>query len=323
MGTPKPKITMLTEAGSGIGLGHLSRMQALAGALRAKGARVAWRVEPGAAADRERPGIAWGAWWAGGKPDADIVVVDSYRAPLSRYADLREHARLVVVDDFVRLAYPADLLVNPGLVDSGIYPVPLRNKVLAGPEYVLIRPQFLAPRKLRGRRTTPKVLITAGGAGGGADLLLSMAGAALRVTPAVEIVGGNDELRKEVTRKLPASVRVYGRLGALAMRNAMDRADLAVTAAGQTLHELNARRVAMVAVMLGEDQRHNIEGYARAGALRRPLALSDGNLEESIATDLAALRDPEERKARIRAAAALVDGRGAQRIASAILKMCL
>lgn len=312
------RILIMTEAGAGIGMGHLCRMRALAAALRARGARVGWRVHPGSPADPSLRGIPWSDWWAGGPVPADLVVVDSYRAPLARYAELHRQARLVVVDDFARLLFPADLVVNPGLAGPEMYPAGLRDRVLAGPSYVLIRPEFLAPRADRQRNAAPGIMITAGG-GDQTELLAAMAEAALRVSPRIEVVCGGEAAADRVKKLLPRHVRVRGKLGALAMRRAMDRADLAVTGAGQTLHELNARRVAMVAVLLGEDQKYNMDGYVAAGALRRPLRLATKNLSEKLVEDLSALCDSRERARLTRAAARLVDGGGAGRVARAIL----
>ena len=99
----------------------------------------------------------------------------------------------------------------------------------------------------------------------------------------------------------------------------MLQADLAVSAAGQTLYELAHVGCPVVAVRMAENQEGQMRAFAAAGTL-----LPGGSVEKDAdfsgvrATVGRLLADPAARAAMSAAGRRMVDGGGARRVAEAI-----
>jgi spore coat polysaccharide biosynthesis predicted glycosyltransferase SpsG len=95
----------------------------------------------------------------------------------------------------------------------------------------------------------------------------------------------------------------------------MRRADLAVSAAGQTLFELAATGAPTLAIAVADNQRPQLEALGAAGVVIPVTA-------ETLAPRLATVaEDRAMRQALAERGQALVDGLGADRVAHAILEM--
>jgi spore coat polysaccharide biosynthesis predicted glycosyltransferase SpsG len=102
----------------------------------------------------------------------------------------------------------------------------------------------------------------------------------------------------------------------------MTDAAFAITGSGQTMYELAACATPAIAVEVGPDQHRNIEGLANEGfciPVGRP---SDQKFLETLgdAVNLL-LEDTDRRETMAQTGQELVDGRGADRVASAILDL--
>lgn len=277
------RAALVFDEGPGAGLGHRRRMEALAEALsRQPGVQVT-----AAAAVTAR---------------ADIVVVDSY---LLR-ADDRERwdcITLAAVDD-LRRDLKVDVVVdpNPG-AEAG--PHVSAGTVLAGAAYALVSPPLRPAGPVQAG--VGSVLVATGAtdvAGRGAE----MAGAiAARLSDAeVEVVvgpWGSPDVPPGV-KALAAPLGLSGPLG---------RADLVVCSGGVTLLEALVRGRPTVAVVLADNQRQAVTGAVAAGA-----AVSCP-LEDVVETVAALACDLGRRRALSAAAQLLVDGRGPERVAAALV----
>jgi spore coat polysaccharide biosynthesis predicted glycosyltransferase SpsG len=97
-------------------------------------------------------------------------------------------------------------------------------------------------------------------------------------------------------------------------------ADLAVSAAGQTLFELAWAGCPAVAIAVADNQRANLAGFAARGTVRVGAAPDGPDFAARLADTLrAVLADVEARRAMSAAGQRLVDGHGARRVAAAAL----
>jgi spore coat polysaccharide biosynthesis predicted glycosyltransferase SpsG len=95
--------------------------------------------------------------------------------------------------------------------------------------------------------------------------------------------------------------------------------DLAIGAGGVGLLERMAAGVPSIGLAIADNQRANLEGAAARGAVRF-LGPAREVSAERLAAEIAALADDAgSRAAMTRAGRALVDGRGADRVAAALL----
>jgi UDP-2,4-diacetamido-2,4,6-trideoxy-beta-L-altropyranose hydrolase len=263
MPSPLARVTVLCDAAAATGLGHFVRSSALAAQLTAGGTDVHLLLPPDSlpnAVDSARAAgwqVVVGPW----HPDevialtgpAGIAVVDSYRVDGQWLTGLHRGltaagAHLAVVDDQADREFSADLVLNQN-VGAERFDYPGAGRVLAGPRYALLRPQFPAFRAagLTAAERLPdvpaRVLVLFGGtdAGGMAGVA---AEAAARAFPDAEVravlPGGPGTPHANVTYLPPVE----------AIHEEMLAADLVVSAGGTTLWELCclARPAAVIAV---------------------------------------------------------------------------
>lgn len=337
------RVAFVTHGGPAIGLGHVARCLALAGAWAADGAEIAFVVSPDAqvaerlyraAADLRRRAAAavevlelgWEADAARARErlarlGADIVVVDSYAASADFLASLATVAgQVVAVDDLAARPLPVPVVVNGGIAAETLpYDRASDTLFLLGPRYALVDPRFAEPVARRGRSRVERVLVALGG-----GRQTETVETALR---AVDAVLDGAQVDVVVGPFAPAPSDADARHGAprnrrvvhrdpLDLRELMLAADLAVSGAGVTLYELAATATPTVIVQMADNQAPNASGFERAGA-----ALSAGRAGHpelgSALTD--ALRrlvaDASLRQALGGRARELVDGAGALRVA--------
>lgn len=312
---------LLTEAGAGIGFGHLTRMFALGEALLAEGAEVRMMIEwAGDPIMNVVPAADWIVHEAWRENVADLeartVVIDSYLLPEAGYHAAAQGRTLVVIDDYYRLPYPADLVINPNVFgEPGRY-LPAAKAAVSGIQHVIVREPFRAAAA--SFTTGPElknVLLTLGGSdvhGLGPRLCRVLAGAGF----AVDWVAAD-----AFAEGPPASVTRHGPQSAAGMRDLILRNDLTVCGGGQTLHELACLGAPCVALELGDDQKGNLSCYEQNSFINaRRLHWSDPALLEAVMSEVRSMESPEARAARGRIGSAVVDGAGVFRLAKAVLR---
>lgn len=302
---PPAQVTVLADAGPTVGLGHLSRAGAVAAALRAQGHAV--RAVVLGAEGVEHDGIAWAAAGAGGdgggEPLAAAVagegplLVDSYRvdvAALARGGGDSGRAVAVFWDGVGDEPEGAALAIT------------LRGE--DGPRLACLRPMFwgVAPRAVAPE--VRRVLVaTGGGAAGGTGALAETVRGAL---PDVEVAAILGPYADEALPDGVIAVRTPPR-----MADALQAADLVVTAAGQTMLETLCVGTPCVATAVVDNQRAQLDLLASRGGVWA----SDADAIGAAVVALAANRAERERLAA--AGRKLVDGFGALRVAGRIARL--
>jgi spore coat polysaccharide biosynthesis predicted glycosyltransferase SpsG len=273
------------DAGPSAGMGHRRRMEALAEALRQRG--VSASLVP---SDQE--------------VEADLVVVDSYQCRADDTGRFR--GRVVAAVDDLQRDLAVDVLVDPSPGSTGA-PHGRAVAVLAGPAYALIDPALRHARPKAVGAEVRVALVTCGAADTeGVAAAVATRLASLLPTVETRLVVGPWDPTPVPAGIVP--VRAEAGLG-----SALADADLVVTAAGVTLLETLALGRPAVTVVLADNQRQAAEGAAAAGAA----VLSDPEQAAEVAAHLAG--DETRRHALADAARVLVDGRGAERVAGAVL----
>ena len=256
---------------------------------------------------------------------ARCVIVDLPGDLQHAFQGLGPSARVAVLDDNGgRDLARADLVINQNPGTSGLYPDVAAERLLTGPAYALLRPQFAAVRKSAAQKSFAasdnRLLVILGA--GSVEAELS------EVIRALEATSRRLECRVMVPREVP-DVLVKA---AAASRHAVELcagvrdvsphmmwADLAITAAGSTLWELACLGVPMLSVVLGEDQARNATEMTALGCARR-LTWDNGPGHDLPAAVDEALGDSAWRQASSEAGRNLVDGKGAARVADVVLK---
>jgi UDP-2,4-diacetamido-2,4,6-trideoxy-beta-L-altropyranose hydrolase len=327
------------DGSDAIGLGHVSRTLSLALALQDRNVPVLFAMRPfdGIAERVEKAGFPVARLPVDGGPQlplraddlpglraaaaasgADVVVVDHYGAPEEYLIGIkRAGLGLAVIDDLAdRDLSAADWLLNQNL---GAEQLTTRHRpnavVLLGPSYALVRPEFATAREGLRRSfgaADNRVLVTLGG-GSMADKL--------------ELV----ERRLEAVTR-PLDVRLLARRSAQTPPESrhtwrvvedppdvaphMAWADVSVNAGGSTCWELASLGVPMAVTVLADNQQNIADQLVAHGCA---VGVGAANFTDLPAAIQELLESPARRRALSSAAAELVDGRGAARVAESLI----
>jgi len=257
--------------------------------------------------------------------EPDWVVVDGYRFDDTYLAELLpEPGRILLLDDSGRRRLlPVAAVLNQNLhAAADLYPDrDPWTRLLLGVEYALLRREFgdaamVAPETPAVAR---RILVTLGG--GDPDNVTGKVLDGLAALPETDLavrilVGETSPHLGDLRRRAEACPFPVEILTGVADMVAQYRwAQLAVTGAGSTLWELACLGVPAVTLILADNQEPSGRLLDRQG-----IVLGLGRHQEAGPRDIAAavaglLEDPDRRAAMSRAGRALVDGRGARRVA--------
>lgn len=325
----RPIVALRADAGPKVGLGHLRRALALASALEPIAQPVLLLHGDATTADIARQATRdvinvsreFSATIAATvEVRAHALVVDSYAVTPSDLATATGVGLLVVVDDSGRFPIAADIVVNSAL---DLAPPPVSDVCyLLGSRFALLDAEYgTEPRRSVGDRVE-RVLVCVGGAP--RALLTGRVVSAIRRSARdahIDVVAG------PIGDPIDTVAAAVHQLGAVTVHRApstlrplMRPADLAVSAGGVTLYELAASAVPTVGICLAPNQRGNLEGLARRDALIFAGDAADPGFVPTLEVAVTELVGDADRRRRLGARArAHVDGRGARRIAEAIL----
>ncbi len=306
------------------GAGHVKRGAALAVALAAEAPVVmVFDGDPGRWSEALRiDGVELVAAGREGDGPWRGAVLDGYDLPASGVADLARRARpLAVFDDLLAAPPEADLVVNAAIgLEGDQY-----DGVAAclGPDYACLDASFQAPTR-RPITTVERVAITLGMTDPeDATGLVLDAFALLRadgVTPHLTVVMGSAAPRLDTvhTRVAALAGQAELRIDVTDMADLLAGTDLVVGAGGVSLFERLALGVPSVTLLIAENQRRFVDG-----AVARGVTVSGGDARRVDAkslsgTILGIIKDRRWRQRLRDAGRALVDGRGAWRVAQTL-----
>lgn len=325
------RVLCRVDAGPATGLGHLQRCLAVADALQARGVATGF-IGPEAPAACERIRARGHDWWpleasvvdAARTHACDAVIVDSYSIDDADLQALRAADLFVVaIDDLARHAFAAHIVVNGA---AGAEALPYASstgdtRFLLGPAYALLAGAFAGAARRSVGAGVGHVLVSIGGMDTDRNLprVLRLVDAVDRAFTMTTIVGPfvDDDSVRHARYGHAHDFAVAPQQVAALMR----RADLAVSAAGQTLYELAALGTPTVAIELFDNQAANIRALSAAGVVRSAGSIRDGGFDEALPATVAAVIDDAPARAAMSAAGQqLVDGQGAGRVADEMLR---
>ncbi len=324
-------LVVRADATPEIGSGHLLRCLALAQAWQYAGGRAAFvgRCDDAGLKRRiEKSGFEWI-----GRPPEDLrqfldllaarqpawTTMDGPRFRAAEHKGVRAAGhRLLVIDDHAPLAhYHANVLLNVGLGEPK-YTTDPDTVLLIGPQYALLRREFL--QRQGGRPEIPErarnILVTMGGSDAdNATLKVLQAVAPLtgfNVRVLVGALNPHRERLEEEARQAAGRVQILGAVSDMAPL--MEWAELAVTAAGSTCWELAYCGVPSAVLVLAQHQKSLAAGLEREG-VAIDLGWHHETTTAEIGRALDALGESQERRVEMsEKGRALVDGRGGQRV---------
>jgi UDP-2,4-diacetamido-2,4,6-trideoxy-beta-L-altropyranose hydrolase len=259
----------------------------------------------------------------------NLLVVDHYGRGSSFEKDCRSFAaRIMAIEDRPGRNHDCDLLLDP-TPGRGVAAyqrlVPRGCKLLLGPSYALLRKQFAkareaAPARCARGEPPKRIFVSLGMTDPGNLTAAVLQGIAASGTGlAVDLVIGSAAPHLGELRRLIAALKLEARLHVDAdnIAGLMGEADLAIGAAGSSSFERCCLGLPSLIVIAADNQRDIAAALVESGAAEA-VGLDDlsGAVSKGMQRLCASL------KARItmaEASARLCDGRGATRVASALL----
>ena len=269
-----------------------------------------------------------GALGADLKTNCALLVVDHYGLGLSFETAARAWAtRIAVIDDLARRKHDSDILIDPTPGrGSGAYSglVSDRCRLLLGPMVAPLRPEFLALRvsAIKRWRSAPSLrkVFVGFGATDSKNMTTTAVSAIVAAMPNLEIdvVLGRGAANIFEVRAVASGSQTRIHVEPKSVANLMAGADIGVGAAGMMSWERCCLGLPSFVAIVAENQRSNATGLEQAGA---GIVVGDecGLDSPALIEALRGLSDEPARLARMaEAAAALCDGRGAERVVEAL-----
>lgn len=282
-------------------------------------------------------------------PDAALaqkntsILVDSYYVTEKYLAALKKRITTIYMDDIYAFSYPVDMLINYNIYGEEMgYEKDAAfadTKLLLGTEYVPLREEFSAragyvqSRKvlsLGAANVTPAadggILITTGGSDSfnlaGQLLMEAMKYDALKEKEYHVVSGSLNPHIGELQALAQKHENIHIHCNVTNMAELMAESEVALSAGGSTLYELCAMGVPVIAFSFAENQERLVQTFVKRGiAQYGGNYRTDGNkmIQNTIAGLETLLEDENLRTEYRKKARTLVDGKGAGRIAEAIL----
>jgi UDP-2,4-diacetamido-2,4,6-trideoxy-beta-L-altropyranose hydrolase len=335
-----PSILFVADAGPTVGGGHVIRSLTLAAALAAEGADCRFAAPPavGALLEAFAPAIARTVAASTSSQDLtqavsgqrfDAVVFDHYGLAASDHQAMAKGRPTLVIDDLADRPLGADLVLDSGPARrsqdyDGL--VPETARLLLGPQYAPVRPEFaeLRPGALarRGGEGVGRVLVAMGlsDVGGVTERVLE------RLRPRVNgagidvVLGAGSPSLAGLNRIARRDERLALHVDSPDMAWLTANADFAVGAAGSSAWERCALGLPSLMVVLADNQRAAAKALVERQAA---LAIDATASDFDAAFDRGVTRlmtDPDLRRRLSQASAEVCDGLGAPRAAEAFLK---
>jgi UDP-2,4-diacetamido-2,4,6-trideoxy-beta-L-altropyranose hydrolase len=327
-------IVFRVDASYEIGTGHVMRCLTLAQALKNSGTEILFicRELPGNLADyiKNQGFQILRLPYNPESAQEDWLIMDHYGLDIAWQATLRPCVnKIMAIDDLANRHHDCDLLLDQNLYENlekryrGF--IPEKAVALLGPEYVLLRPEFLKERQNMKKRdgTIRRIFLFFGGSDSGNYTGMAMEGIlSLKVKDlVVDLVAGPSNQNKKILKEIYGrieGVNYYESVGNMA--ELMAGADLAIGAVGTTTWERCCLGLPSLVVTVADNQVEAARKADRSGFLLYLGEASGVNSAKLAAALRNLFSQPEKVSAMAQRAAEIVDGRGTERVMAGLLR---
>ena len=257
---------------------------------------------------------------------AGLLVIDHYQRDATFERACRNVAeKILVLDDATGRNHDCDFLVDAAAMNADVYSehVPASARVMTGPAYALLRSSFFARRDAalarRDGRPVREILVSCGATDPDnvTGLVLDGLEDFTAEIPVKVVLSSRAPHINAVRKRMHGKVRLL--VDVVDMAGLMTNADIAIGAAGSTAYERAVLGLPSILVTTAENQREIARLMVDSEAAIDGGAVDSGLSQRLREFTAALLKDDAARRNLATAAATLVDGRGALRIALAML----
>ncbi|WP_129089023.1 hypothetical protein [Arcobacter sp. CECT 8989] len=309
----KLKIAFFTEAGSKRGMGHLVRCYTLFQKLKKNNTRVRFFLDSDINFDYKFKNLEYFVWDNFIlTEDYDVIIIDSYEAPLKIYEEATKKSKLAVyIDDFSRINYPKGLIIN-FLPESKKQLANQKNKdehvYLLGLDYVLIREEFLSCKIKKDKQ----IFVMLGGADT-ANLSYEILDALEDINIKKVIVLNNKGMIEKI--QLFKNVKVLYKPSDKELIENMAKSFISISTASMTLYELSFLKVSSIVIAVSQNQIIGAKQFISNKIANNYIDIENINWKEKLKKAVSILEDISlENKS-------IIDGKGTIRIIEKILEL--
>lgn len=253
------------------------------------------------------------------------MLIDSYMVTRKYLSALSKWVKTIYVDDLNAFYYPVHALICYAVYWKKFcyrqnYP---QAELLLGPSYVPLRETFCNCEKKVIKTETENLLILSGGT----DYFHILEGILQRIEKKkyhsiVVICGNYYEEYEAFCSRYKSYKHIHFHKAVKNIKDYMKQADMAVSAGGTTLYELCACGTPTVSYSFADNQMDNVREFKGEGIIDYAGDFRDTDIFENINRILNRyFHEPALREERSKRMQKLVDGKGAERIAKALIGM--
>lgn len=281
-------IAIFTENNKSTGLGHFKRCQAIQQAFDQLNVNVELKIN---SFKINAPTIFY-----------DIIIIDSYKQPVSTYSTFSKlTSLLVVIDDYNRIDYPARVIINPTPKIDFIYKKDKDKIYLLGEKFTLLQKEFWKPDKKIINTEAKQIFIS------------------ISASLSKEIIY---KFMAQLQEKLPNFVikATSGTLSTKEMLTTFLESDIVISGGGQTMFELAALGVPTIPIKVAPNQDYILDFFKSIFFVNNYYSLTDNHLINHIVNEVK-LFSYNERLCKSKIGKEIIDGKGAIRVVESILKV--
>lgn len=256
----------------------------------------------------------------------DLLIVDNYKIDYKWESKLKQYVKnIVVIDDLIEKKHNCDILINQNILKSqykkydGL--IPKNCKKLFGPNYVILRNEFIKNRKkIKIRKIIKKIIISFGSSDPKNETLKVIN--AIKDLKNIEVdvvVGDINPNKKYLKNKCEIMNNFKFHLQTDKISILMKKADFAIGAAGSSSWERCCLGLPSIVTVLSKDQflvAHNLELLNASINLGISERITKDTYKEAIKS-----LNPTKIKKMSENSMKIVDGMGSFRIANEIKKL--
>ena len=338
----KNTIYIRVDANEQIATGHLMRTLSIADAIRAEGGACCFITADHHCDEKLEskgfPVICLESVWndlnleietmAGLIKSRDIrcLLLDSYFVTPEYLAALSKLTRIIYIDDLKAFPYECQGIVNYVIGESDRDYAYFQGELYTGAQYVPLRKEFTEVGGRSAASDLQQIMVTTGGADryhfGVHFLQAFLADDSFEDCHVTLVVGSKNQDKDRILAAYGQNERVTILVDADNMSQLMRSADCIVSAGGTTLYEACACRTPAISYAVADNQLTNVKRFDKLGGLYYA-----GDIREDIhgvlgriLDRLQAMKSAEVRERAAERMGAVVDGKGAARIARILLE---
>lgn len=255
--------------------------------------------------------------------DADLLIFDSYTAEKKLYDNIAASTEglCVFLDDDNRMEYPNGVVINPINAAYNLGYSKKKDDLFLGYKYFPFRKEFWYPRKIKHPDLIGNVLLVLGGSDI-RGLSLPLIEFITHLLPDITlnvIITASYKNSDAFNNIINEGVSIHENPSTDNLVSLMLNADVAVTGAGQTMFELAALGVPMIAIGIIENQKYNIESLENDGCILFAGYWDDNRLYKNLKAAFEVIADRGERERISQKSSHLLNAKGALSISKKLV----